>query len=104
MAVLRKDDDSIAMTTACLFFSIVAALGIYLSSRHQRLWLAARAHLRVLRVSAWGAAVLATTAAIAALGLWAGMFATLTAMMLGLVLLPPLDAWRQQRREKRRVG
>ncbi|MGS1119053.1 hypothetical protein [Rhodanobacter sp. UC4436_H3] len=88
------------MTAIYLCLSVLAALGFYLSNAHQRLWLGARA----LRVAAWVATATATVAAIAALGPWAGVFAVLTAVMLVLVLLPYLDAWRQLQRENRDVG
>ena len=53
---------------------------------------------------AWLCMALATVAAIAALGLWAGVFAALTALMLVLVVLPYLDAWLQLRKGRRHVG
>lgn len=92
------------MTATYLFFSTLAALGFYLSSTHQRFWPGAHVHVRALRVVAWAGTALAVAAAIAALGPWAGVFAALTVLMLELVLLPYLDAWRQLRRENRHVG
>lgn len=83
------------MTAAFLILSLLAALGFYLACAHQKLWPAARGHVRALRVAAWFCVVLATAAAIVALGVWAGVFAALTAIMLGAVLLPYADAWRQ---------
>ncbi|MFT3763668.1 MAG: hypothetical protein QM761_13890 [Pseudoxanthomonas sp.] len=85
------------MTAACLFLSLLAALGFYLACAHQKLWPAARGHVRALRAAAWLCVALATAAAIAALGVWAGVFATLTAVMLAAVLLPYFDGWRQAR-------
>lgn len=90
------------MTAAYLFLSLLAALGFYLCSAHQRLWPGARTHVRALRALAWASAALATAVAIAVLGVWAGVFASLTALMLALVLLPYADAWRQLRREPAR--
>jgi hypothetical protein len=92
------------MTAIYLCLSVLAALGFYLSNAHQRLWLGAQARARALRVAAWVATATATVAAIAALGPWAGVFAAVTALMLVLVLLPYLDAWRQLQRENRDVG
>jgi len=88
------------MTATYLILSALAALGFYLPSAHQRLWPAATAHARALRALAWTAIVLATVAAIVALGPWAGVFAALTMLMLALVLLPHLDAWNQWRQER----
>lgn len=87
------------MTAACLVLSLLAALGFYLACAHQRLWPRARAHARKLRAGASTCVALATAAAIAESGLWAGAFAALTAFMLALVLLPYVDAWRQTRKE-----
>lgn len=92
------------MTILYLLLSSLAALGFYLASAHQRFWPAASAHPRALRVAAWTTTTLATAAAIIALGPWAGVFAALTTIMLVLVLLPYLDAWRQLQREDRHVG
>lgn len=92
------------MTVIYLFLSALAALGFYLSSAHQRFWPGAHAHAGALRVFTWIVTATATAAAIAALGPWAGVFAAVTALMLVLVLLPHLDAWRQLQRENRDVG
>ena len=86
------------MTTALyLLLSLLAGLAFYLACAHQRLRPALRSRARVLRVAAWSLALLATFAAIAGMGVWAGVFAALTALMLALVVLPYLDAWRQLR-------
>ncbi|HET7268643.1 MAG TPA: hypothetical protein VFJ15_11085 [Oleiagrimonas sp.] len=92
------------MTAAYLLLSIAAALGMYLCSQHQQLWPAARRHPRLLRVATWTATALATLAAIATEGLWGGVFAALTVLMLGLVVLPYLDAWQRLQRERKHVG
>lgn len=92
------------MTATYLLLSTLAALGFYLASTHQQLWLAARTRARLLRIAAWAATALALAAAIAALGPWAGMFASLTALMLVLVLLPYLDAWWSSPRGGRHAG
>lgn len=85
------------MTAAYLLLSLLAALGFYLASPHQRLWRQRRIGPGRLRVAAAALALLATAAAIAALGTWAGVFAALTALMLATVALPYLDAWRARR-------
>lgn len=92
------------MTILYLTFSTLGALGFYLASPHQHLHPAAGGHIRTLRIIAWVAAALATACSIVALGPWAGVFAALTTIMLALVLLPHLDAWRQLQRERRHVG
>ena len=48
--------------------------------------------------------LLSAVLAYAQLGVWAGVFAALTALMTGLVALPYLDAWWHAGREKRHVG
>jgi hypothetical protein len=92
------------MTATYLLLSTLAALGFYAACPHQRVWARARAQARLLRIAAWAAMALATTAAIAALGPWAGAFASLTALMLVLVLLPYLDAWHSSQRGHSDVG
>lgn len=92
------------MTATYLLLSALAALGFYVACPHQRVWAGARVRTRLLRIVAWAAVALAVTAAIAALGPWAGVFASLTALMLVLVLLPYLDAWRSSQREHSHVG
>lgn len=92
------------MTTLYLLLSVLAALGFYLACAHQRLWAGARARARTLRLAAWTATGLAAAAAIGALGTWAGVFASLTALMLVMVLLPYLDAWRIARQGDHHVG
>ncbi len=85
------------MTAAYLLFSALAALGFYLATPHQKLSRRARGHARAMRAAAWLCAALATATAIVALGVWAGAFAALTAIMLVAVALPYADAWRQLR-------
>jgi hypothetical protein len=86
------------MTLGYLLLSLLAGAGFYLACAHQRLWPPARPRARALRAAAWLAALFAAAAAIAAMGAWAGVFAALTALMLVLVALPCVDAWRQLRR------
>lgn len=85
------------MTAAWLALSLLSALGFYLASTHQRLWPRAHGHAGVLRILAALGAVVALAVAIAAMGVTAGVFSALTAIMLAAVLLPYLDAWRQLR-------
>ncbi|WP_440224283.1 hypothetical protein ACQQ2N_03460 [Dokdonella sp. MW10] len=93
------------MTTALwLVLSLVSALALHLASPHQHLRPVLRSHARALRIAAGLAAAGALAAAIVELGIWAGVFAMLTAWMLGVVVLPYLDAWRRARREHRDVG
>lgn len=92
------------MTFLYLLLSALAAAGFYLASAHQQLWAGARGRARALRGGAWFCAALAVAAAIAALGMWAGVFAAATALMLALVVLPYLDAWRRQRGGRADVG
>jgi hypothetical protein len=92
------------MTATYLLLSTLAALGFYLACAHQRLWAGARARARVLRLVAWAATAPAAAAAVVALGPWAGVFASLTALMLVLVLVPYLDAWWSSSRGDHHVG
>jgi len=94
-----------APTTALyLLAAPLAALAFYLATAHQRLRPAWRRHARALRVGGALLCVLALAAAIAALGVWAGTFAALSALMLAAVALPYLDAWRQLRGGRADVG
>ncbi|MCC4596227.1 hypothetical protein NRY95_00345 [Xanthomonas campestris pv. phormiicola] len=94
-----------ALTTALyLLAAPLAALAFYLATAHQRLRPGWRRHARALRVAGAGSSVLALAAAIAALGVWAGTFAALAALMLAAVALPYLDAWRHLRGERADVG
>ena len=86
------------MTTVLyLLLSLLAGLAFYLACAHQRLRPGLRSRKRALRFVATGLAVLATVAAVAGMGLWAGVFAVLTALMLALGALPYFDGWRQLR-------
>lgn len=84
--------------------ALVASLAFYLACAHQRFAPAAIARKRPLRAVAWLCTLLSLVLAFLQLGLWAGVFAALTALMTGLVALPYLDAWRQTQQEKRHVG
>ena len=88
------------MTAAYLFLSFLAALGFYLSSAHQQLLPATRARARAFRASAWTGTIAASVVAILHLGVWAGIFSALTALMLVLVLLPYADAALQLRKRE----
>ncbi|SEM12856.1 hypothetical protein SAMN05428989_3138 [Pseudoxanthomonas sp. GM95] len=89
------------MTALYLLCGLLAALGFYLATAHQQLRPALRRHARLLRLGAWWLALATLLAAIQALGPWAGGFAALTVVMLGLVALPYADAWWQQRSARR---
>jgi len=95
------------MTLLYLLSGALAALAFYLACAHQRL----RSSLRVqaqrrLRLAAWLLSAVSLVAAVQVLGLWAGVFAALTAVMLGMVALPYVDAWMHgaQARSGRDVG
>lgn len=94
------------MTALYLLSGALAALAFYLATAHQRLRPALRAHARRLRVAAWLLVALSLGTAVQALGLWAGVFAALSAVMLVLVALPYADAWlhRTPPRSGRDVG
>lgn len=85
------------MTLLYLASGALAALAFYLATAHQRLRPSLRVHARMLRLGAWWLALASLLAAIQALGPWAGAFAALTVLMLGMVALPYADAWRQTR-------
>lgn len=94
-----------ALTTAVyLLAAPLAALAFYLATAHQRLRPAWCRHARALRVAGVALSALALAAAIAVLGVWAGTFAALSALMLAAVALPYLDAWRQLRGGRADVG
>lgn len=84
--------------------ALVASLAFYLACAHQRFSPGAIAKKRPLRVVAWLCSLLTVALAQVQLGVWAGVFAALTALMTGLVALPYLDAWWHARQEKRHVG
>lgn len=92
------------MTLAYLACALFAALGFYLGCRHQRLWALGEGHARLAHWAGWGFSLLSLVAAIRLLGVWAGVFSALTALMLVLVLLPYLDGWRQLRKGSAHVG
>jgi len=85
------------MTAAWLALSLLSALGFYLASTHQRLWPRAHGRAGALRLLAALGTVAAIAVAITSMGITAGVFSALTAVMLAAVLLPYLDAWRQLR-------
>ncbi|MCS3360366.1 hypothetical protein RMA73_12025 [Xanthomonas translucens pv. translucens] len=94
-----------ALTTALyLLAASLAALAFYLATAHQRLRPGWRRHARALRMAGALLSTLALVAAIAVLGVWAGTFAALSALMLAAVALPFLDAWRQLGGGRRDVG
>lgn len=84
--------------------ALAASLAFYLACAHQRFAPGAIAKKRPLRIAAWFLTLAAIALAYAQLGVWAGAFAALTALMTGLVALPYVDAWWHARQEKRHVG
>lgn len=75
-------------------FALFAAACFYASVPHQRLW-PRRPNLKgALRAVGLLLCLFALGVAALALGFWSGLFAALTALMLGCVLLPYIDAWR----------
>ena len=92
------------MNILYLLPALAASLAFYLACAHQRFVPSAVAKKRPLRAFAWLCTLLSVALAYAQLGVWAGVFAALTALMTGLVALPYLDAWWYARREKRHVG
>lgn len=86
------------MTSTLLYLltATLAALLFYLASARQQLWPAAANKVKPLRVLALLLSVLAWAFAGAALGVWAGFFATLAVLMLALVALPFIDAYRRK--------
>lgn len=79
---------------------MLAAVCLYAGSSHQRLFLRIQRHQAALRAGGGLLCVVAIFVAAQSLGFWAGFFAALTAVMLGCVLLPYVDAWRAQRNER----
>lgn len=92
------------MTVLYLLLSLLAGCGFYLACAHQRLWPQARIRAKAMRTLAWVSTALAGLAAVGAMGVWAGAFSAMTAIMLALVFLPYLDGWLQLRRSRRDVG
>lgn len=92
------------MSLLYLLLAGLAALAFYLTSPHQRLVPRLRDRRRALRWVAWTCTLLSTGVACGAFGVWSGVFAALSALMLGLVVLPYADAWWQIRKEKIHVG
>lgn len=92
------------MTAAYLLFAVLAGIGFYLASAHQRLLPNLRVRAATLRIAATVCTLLSTGAAVAALGVWPGVFAALTALMLVCVAMPYLDAWRNARKAPDHVG
>jgi hypothetical protein len=88
------------MTWLYLLSGLAAALAFYLSTAHQRMWPALRVRARGLRLAGWLLCAVSLATAMLALGPWAGGFAALTMLMLGMVALPYADAWWQARRAR----
>ncbi|KLD69403.1 hypothetical protein [Xanthomonas pisi] len=91
------------MTLFYLLAAAASAFSFYLATMHQRLLLQRRLSTRLLRIGGCVLLVLSLACAIRALGVWAGVFAALTALMLVAVALPYLDVWQQARAQRRQV-
>ena len=86
--------------TACYIFSaLLAAACFYLAVSHQRILPRLQRYKVGLRASGGLLCVVAIIGAAQMLGFWAGVFAVLTTLMLGCVVLPYADAWRSHRDE-----
>lgn len=89
------------MMWAGIMLAWLAAACFYLASPHQSLWASARRQLqlrrRLLRTSATVAAVASVWLAALDCGPYCAFFIVLSALMLALVALPYLDAWRKVR-------
>lgn len=93
------------MTLLYLILAALAAAGFYLASPHQRRWPTSRGQARHLRRGACLCFVGAVCGAIQLLGLWAGLFAALTALMLVAVALPYVHAYQLLKyKERDHVG
>ena len=80
--------------TACYVISaLLAAACFYSAVSHQRVVPRLRRYKVALRASGGLLCAVAIVSAARLLGLWAGVFAALTAFMLGCVVLPYVDAW-----------
>lgn len=77
-----------------LLLALTAGLACYLASPQRRLWLGSS--LRFWRWLAVACALAALIVWIRALGIFAGVFACLSALMLAWVVLPYLGAMRRQ--------
>lgn len=88
------------MTIFYVLLAMLAAASIYSGSSHQRLFLRMQRHPTALRAGGGLLCIVAIFVAAQSLGFWAGFFAVLTALMLGCVLLPFVDAWRSHRNER----
>lgn len=87
--------------TACYIFSaLLAAACFYSAVSHQRLLPRLQRYKAGLRAGGGLLCVVAIIGATQLLGFWAGVFAVLTTLMLGCVVLPYADAWRSHRDER----
>lgn len=82
------------MSIFYVLLAMLAAAFIYAGASHQRLFLQMQGHQAALSASGGLLCAVAIFVAAQSLGFWAGFFAVLTALMLGCVLLPYVDAWR----------
>lgn len=95
------------LTCVYLLAAAAAATLFYLSTLHQRLWQRTPRWVRPLRAGGVALFALSLACGSAALGIWAGIFAAMTAVMLAAIVLPCVGLWHQarvQRRQVRHVG
>lgn len=84
--------------------ALLAGCAFYLACAHQRLWPLPALRRQQLRGAAWFSLLLSVLVATELLGLWGGVFASLSALMLTCVGLPYFDACLQAKRSRRHVG
>lgn len=84
------------MTILYLLSATVGAVLFYLASPRQKLWPIEQINMLWLRISAGIFCLLSWCSAALTLGFWTGFYAALTALMLVLVALPFIDAYRSK--------
>lgn len=89
-----------AVTVLYILCAALAAACFYAAASHQRLFRQTQNYKLALRACGGLLSVVALVIAAQLLGLWAGIFAALTTLMLGCVVLPYVDAWRTHRGER----
>lgn len=90
-----RSDAEVVVTACYVFSALLAAACFYLAVSHQRLLPRVQRYKVALRASGGLLCVGAIVGAAQLLGFWAGVFAVLTTLMLGCIVLPCVDAWRK---------
>lgn len=85
------------MNLLWLLTGLASAMLFYASIPHQRL-LPASPRRGALRAAGCVVFLISILLGVYALGVWSGVFAALTALMLGCVVLPYINAWQTQRK------